>query len=174
MYFFNRIHLVLLFHSSYEPKFIKHKITDYDVRSLRNNILAMLCQRLSEVLFPLEHTPSSHSHLYSILLTLLYILPLLTQVSCVCLPKFWLFCLCIYDLVFLFCCLFVYFCVLVFSLLLVFFCFAGTARLSRYSHISLLANKEIRRQHLYRLDPKSTKSTIIQMQKTLQAICRAC
>ena len=53
-------------------------------------------------------------------------------------------CLCIYDLVFLFCCLFVYFCDLVFSLLLVFFCFAGTARLSQYSHISLLANKEIR------------------------------
>ena len=58
-------------------------------------------------------------------------------------------CLCIYDLVFLFCCLFVYFCDLVFSLLLVFFCFAGTARLSQYSHISLLANKEIRRQHLW-------------------------
>ena len=38
-------------------------------------------------------------------------------------------------------------------------------RLSQYLHISLLANKEIRRQHLYRLDPKSTKSTIIQMQK---------
>ena len=42
------------------------------------------------------------------------------------------------------------------------------------SHISLLANKEIRRQHLYRFNPKSTKSTIIQMQKTLQTICRAC
>jgi len=68
----------------------------------------------------------------------------------------------------------VYFCVLDLSLLLVFFCFAGTARLSQYSHISLLANKEIRRQHLYRLDPKSTKSTIIQMQKTLQSIFRAC
>ena len=65
-------------------------------------------------------------------------------------------CLCICDLVFLFCCLFVYFCDLVFSLLLGFFCFAGTARLSQYSHISLLENKEIRRQHLYRLDPKST------------------
>jgi len=64
-----------------------------------------------------------------------------------------------------FSCFVVYFCDLVFSLLLVFFCFAGTARLSQYSHISLLANKEIRRQHLYRLDPKSTKSTIIQMQK---------
>ena len=71
-------------------------------------------------------------------------------------------------------CLFVYFYVLDFSLLLVFFCFAGTARLFQYSHISLLANKEIRRQHLFRLDPKSTKSTIIQMQKTLQTICRAC
>ena len=50
--------------------------------------------------------------------------------------------------------LFVYVCVLLFSLLLVFFCFAGTARLSQYSHISLLANQEIRRQHLYRLDPR--------------------
>jgi len=73
-------------------------------------------------------------------------------------------CLRIYDLLFLFCCLFVYFCDLDFSLLLVFFCFAGTARLSQYSYISLLSNKEIRWQHLYRLDPKSTKSTIIQMQ----------
>jgi len=36
------------------------------------------------------------------------------------------------------------------------------------------SNEPIRRQHLYRLDPKSTKSTIIQMQKTLQTICRAC
>jgi len=52
-----------------------------------------------------EHIPSSHSHLYSTLLTLLYILPLLTQLGCVCLPRFWLFCLCIYYLVFLFCCL---------------------------------------------------------------------
>jgi len=49
----------------------------------------------------------------------------------------------IYDLVFLFCCLFVYFCDLVFPLLLVFFCFVVTARLSQYSHISLLVNKEI-------------------------------
>ena len=110
--------------------------------------------------------PSSHSHLYSILLTLLYILPLLTQLGCVCLPRFWLFCLFAYlwfgFLVLLFVCVL---CVLVFSLLLVFFCFARTARLSQYSHISLLANKEIRRQHLSRLDPKSTKSTIIQMQK---------
>ena len=39
---------------------------------------------------------------------------------------------------------------------------------------SLLANKETRRQHLYRLDPKSTKSTTIQMQKTLQTSFRAC
>jgi len=70
--------------------------------------------------------------------------------------------------------LFVYFCILVFSLLLVFFCFAGTAHLSEYSHISLLANKEIQRQHLYRLDPMSIKSTIIQMEKTLQTICKAC
>ena len=45
----------------------------------------------------LEHIPSSHSHLYSILLTLLYILPLSTQLGCVCLPRIWLFCLCIYD-----------------------------------------------------------------------------
>ena len=35
----------------------------------------------------------------------MYILPLLTQLGCVCLPRFSLFCLCIYDLVFLFCCL---------------------------------------------------------------------
>ena len=125
--------------------------------------------------FPFENIPSSHSHLYSILLTLLYILPLLTHLGCVCLPRFWLFCLFVYLWFgFLVCGLFVYFCDLVFSLLLVFFCFAGTARLSQYSHISLLANKEMRRQHLYRLDPKSTKSTIIQMQKTLQTICRAC
>ena len=66
-------------------------------------------------------------------------------------------CLCIYDLVFLFCCSFVYFCDLVFSLLLVFFCFAGTA-LSQYSHISLLANNETRKQHLYRLDPNQPSS----------------
>ena len=55
------------------------------------------------------------------LLTLLHILPLLPQLGCVCLPRFWLFRLCIYDLVFLFCCLFVYLCDLVFSLLLFFF-----------------------------------------------------
>jgi len=97
---------------------------------------------------------SSHSNLYSVLLTLLYIPSLLTQLGCVCLSRFWLFRLCIF--------------VFWFS------CFAGTARLSQYSHISFLANKEIRRQHLYKLDPKSTKSTIIQMQKTLQTICRAC
>ena len=123
----------------------------------------------SNCTFPFEDIPSSLSHLYSILLTLLFIFPLLTQLGFDCFV-----CLCIYDLVFLFCCLFVYFCDLVFTLLLVFFCFAGTAHLSQYSHISLLANKEIRRQHLYRLDPKSTKSTIIQMQKALQTICRAC
>jgi len=33
--------------------------------------------------FPFHHIPSSHSHLYSILfLTLLYILPLFTQLGC--------------------------------------------------------------------------------------------
>jgi len=39
---------------------------------------------------------------------------------------------------------------------------------------TFLMTLKIRRQHLYRLDPKSTKPTIIQMQKTLQTICRAC
>ena len=110
----------------------------------------------------------SHSYLYSILfLTLLYILPLFTQLGCVCLPRFSLFCfLFVYlwcgFLVLLFVC---YFCDLVFLLLLVLFCFAETARLSQYSHISLLVNKEIRRIHLCRLDSKNTKPTIIQMQK---------
>jgi len=61
---------------------------------------------ISNCTFPFEHIPSSHSHLYSILLTLLYILPLLTQLGCVYLPRFWLFCLWIYDLVFL--CIFVF------------------------------------------------------------------
>ena len=42
----------------------------------------------SNCTFPFEHIPSSHNHLYSILLTLLYILPLLTQLGCVCLPRF--------------------------------------------------------------------------------------
>jgi len=80
---------------------------------------------------------------------------------------FWLFCFLFVYLWFVFSCFVVCccFCDLVFLSLLVFFCFAGTARLSQYSHISLLANKEIRRLHLYRLDSKSTKSTIIQMQK---------
>ena len=41
---------------------------------------------ISNCTFPFEHIPSSHSHLYSILLTLLYILPL-TQLGCVCLPR---------------------------------------------------------------------------------------
>ena len=80
----------------------------------------------------------------------------------------------IYDLVFLFCCLFVYFCDLVFPLLLVFFCFVVTARLSQYSHISLLVNKEIWRLHLCRLDSKSSKPTIIQMQKNTAKNCWVC
>jgi len=51
MYFFNRRHLDLLFCSSYNPKFTKHMITGQDVFCLRNNVLAMLYQRLYEVLF---------------------------------------------------------------------------------------------------------------------------
>ena len=51
-----------------------------------------------------------------------------------------LVCLCIFVIWFSRCCYF--------------FCFAGTARLSQYSHISHLANKEIRRLHFCRLDPR--------------------
>ena len=117
----------------------------------------LLATSISNCTFPFEHIPSSHSHLYSILLTLLCILPLSTQLSCVCLPRFWLFCLFVYLWFgFLVVCLCI-FCDLVFSLLLVFFCFAGTA-LSQYSHISLLGNNEIRKQHLYRLNPNQPSS----------------
>ena len=51
-------------------------------------ISSYLCHftSISNCTFPFEHIPSSHSHLYSILLTLLYILPL-TQLGCVCLPR---------------------------------------------------------------------------------------
>jgi len=40
-----------MFYSSYEPKFIKHMITDYDVFWLRNNVLTTLYRRLYEILF---------------------------------------------------------------------------------------------------------------------------
>ena len=76
-----------------------------------------------------------------------------------------IFCLCIYDLVFLFCCLLVYFCDLVFLLLLGSFVLQEQHVVSQYSHISLLVNKEILRLHHCRLDSKVTKPTIIQMQK---------
>ena len=49
--FFNRRHLVPLFYSSYEPKFIKHMITEYDVFCLQKNVLAALYRKLHEVLF---------------------------------------------------------------------------------------------------------------------------
>ena len=68
---------------------------------------------ISNCTFPFEHIPSSHSHLYSILLILLYILPLLTQLGYVCLPRFWLFCLFVYlwfgFLVLLFVCVYLWF-----------------------------------------------------------------
>jgi len=51
MYFFNTRHLIPLFYSCYKPKLIKHTITDYDMFCLWNNVLAMLCWRLHEVLF---------------------------------------------------------------------------------------------------------------------------
>jgi len=35
-----------MFYSSYEPKFIKHMVTDYDVCCLRNNVLAVLYHRI--------------------------------------------------------------------------------------------------------------------------------
>ena len=66
---------------------------------LKHRVLFSICT----ILF--EHITSSHRHLYSILLTLLYILPLLTQLGCVCLPTFWLFCcLCIFVIWFSRCC----------------------------------------------------------------------
>ena len=48
---FLRTPLVSLFYSSYEPKFIKYMITDYDVFCLRKNVLATLYRKLYEVLF---------------------------------------------------------------------------------------------------------------------------
>ena len=88
-------------------------------------------------------------------LTLLYLLPWCTQLGCVCLPRFWLFCLLFMYLWFRFLVLlFVYICDLVFLLLLVFFCFAGTAsqvksclhcKYSEVKHMSI--NKACNKQH---------------------------
>ena len=136
---------------------------------------------IAHFFFQIAHFPSiifsSRSHLYSILfLTLLYILPLLTHLGCfltdvlfvlffVCVFRIWfscfVVCLSIFVIWFSCCC---------------WCCFVLQEQhvISQHSHISLLVNKEIRKLHLCRLDSKSTKPTIIQMQNALQTFCRAC
>ena len=53
------------------------------------------------------------------------------------------------------------------------YCLAsGSSKTQIYRFVQIILDQIF--TELYRLDPKSTKSTIIQMQKTLQTICRAC
>jgi len=73
---------------------LKHGVWPYYVHCIP--FLLSYPTSFSNCTFPFEHIPSSHNHLYSILLTLLHILPLLTQLGCVYLPRFWLFCLFVY------------------------------------------------------------------------------
>jgi len=124
--------------------------------------------------FP-SHIPSSHSYLYSILfLTLLYILPLFTQ-GCVCLSRFRLFCfcLCIYDLVFLFCCLFVIFVIWFSCCCWCSFVLQEQHVISQYSHILLLVNKDIQGNISADWIPRLPNQPSSKCKNTLQTICRA-
>jgi len=91
-------------HDCFPHKFEKqyrHILTSaYDDRYYGAGAWSSLCQlqptssylkptSFSNCTFPFDHIPFSHSNLYSILfLTLLYMLPFLTQLGCVCLPRF--------------------------------------------------------------------------------------
>jgi len=105
----------------------------------------------SHCAFPFDHIPFSHSYLYSILfLTLLYILLFFMHLGCVCLPRFWLFCLWFGFLVLFFVCAFVIW----FSCC----CWCSFVLQEQHviSHRPFLVNDESRTLHLCRFDSKSS------------------
>ena len=95
----------------------------------------------------------------------MYILPLLTQLSCVYLPRFWLFCLFVYlwfgFLVLLFVCVFLWFGFLVAAGFLL---FCRNSTFPVFPHITSCEQRNSKATPLQ----IGSKPTIIEMQKTLQ------